>query len=97
MKGLSLKTDPAFLVCLLTYRPQVLRMYGFPDSFSLSQFFYTSFGFYNLKVSWLTNFYIKQVKFLRCKCTSLFPYKKQVQRSWLHFSKILKKSPTSQV
>ena len=37
-KGPSLETAPIFLACLLTHRPQMPRMRGFPDCFSFSVF-----------------------------------------------------------
>ena len=44
-KGLSLETNPGFLVPLLTHRPQIPLISGFPDYFSFTCSFETSFVF----------------------------------------------------
>ena len=51
----SLETSPTFLVCLLTYRPQMSRMCCYPDCFSFSNFLDNSSRLYNLKLSSLNS------------------------------------------
>ena len=95
IKGPSFTTTRGFLTWLLTFRLRMPHVCEFLDCLSFILFFFDYFlSHLACKTKFITFrsiIWIKQVKFLPSRCTSLLLHSKPVERNWLRFFKYFKK------